>query len=77
TQQLFKAWTDTLLTGMSDKPLGAAYLTKVIESDLEELKRLTDAELALIPSDERRIESVEQERLAVITREFQHTLDQL
>jgi signal transduction histidine kinase len=77
TQHLFKAWTDTLLTGMSDKPLGAAYLTKVIESDLEELTRLTDAELALIPPAERRIESVEQERLAAIKREFQHTLDQL
>ena len=31
SQQLFKAWTDTLLTGMSDRPLGAAYLNKVIE----------------------------------------------
>ena len=29
--QLFKSWTDTLLTGISDRPLGAAYLHKVIE----------------------------------------------
>ena len=26
SQQLFKAWTDTLLTGIADRPLGAAYL---------------------------------------------------
>ena len=37
SQQLFKAWTDTLLTGMTDRPLGAAYLNKVIESDLSVL----------------------------------------
>ncbi|HEY8277881.1 MAG TPA: hypothetical protein VIG52_12995, partial [Methyloceanibacter sp.] len=37
SQQLFKAWTDTLLTGISDRPLGAAYLHQVIESDLAEL----------------------------------------
>ena len=77
TQQLFKAWTDTLLTGMSDKPLGAAYLTKVIESDLDELKRLTEAELAMIPPGEQRIENAELERLAAIKREFQRALDQL
>ncbi|MGD8768211.1 MAG: hypothetical protein PVG36_10655, partial [Methyloceanibacter sp.] len=34
SQQLFKAWTDTLLTGLSDRPLGEAHLKKVIESDL-------------------------------------------
>src|SRR6185437_9247237 len=40
SQQLFKAWTDTLLTGISDRPLGAAYLHQVIESDPAELDRL-------------------------------------
>ena len=48
SQQLFKAWTDTLLTGISDRPLGAAYLHQVIESDLAELERLTQTELAMI-----------------------------
>src|SRR5262249_17857928 len=48
TQQLFKAWTDTLLTGVGDRPLGAAYLHKVIESDLSELEQLTKSELALV-----------------------------
>jgi signal transduction histidine kinase len=76
-QQLFKAWTDTLLTGMSDRPLGAAHLTKVIESDLEELRRLTDSELAMIGSDERRVESAELTRLASIKLEFQRALSQL
>jgi len=37
SQQLFKSWTDTLLTGISDRPLGAAYLHKVIESDIPSL----------------------------------------
>lgn len=77
TQQLFKVWTDTLLTGMSDRPLGAAYLTKVIESDLAELKRLSDAELAMTGPEERRIEAAELERLSAIKLEFQHALDQL
>ena len=49
SQQLFKAWTDTLLTGMTDRPLGAAYLNKVIESDLAALQELTDRELAIVP----------------------------
>jgi len=77
SQQLFKAWTDTLLTGIGDRPLGAAYLHKVIESDLDELKRLTEMELALVGSDERRSETAEMDRLAAIKAEFQHTLDQL
>ena len=77
TQQLFKSWTDTLLTGMSDRPLGAAYLNKVIESDLAELERLTEMELAMVGPEERRGESVELERLRAIKAEYQHTLDQL
>ena len=52
SQQLFKAWTDTLLTGMTDKPLGAAYLNKVIQSDLATLRDLTEKELAIVPSEE-------------------------
>ena len=56
SQQLFKSWTDTLLTGISDRPLGAAYLHKVIESDIAELERLTQEELAMIPPGERRTE---------------------
>ncbi|MFZ2017276.1 MAG: ATP-binding protein, partial [Methyloceanibacter sp.] len=77
SQQLFKAWTDTLLTGMTDKPLGAAYLNKVIQSDLATLRDLTEKELAIVPSEELKAESVELERLDQIKREFQHTLDQL
>ena len=42
SQQLFKAWTDTLLTGISDRPLGAAYLHKVIDSDLAALQELSE-----------------------------------
>jgi signal transduction histidine kinase len=77
SQQLFKAWTDTLLTGISDRPLGAAYLNKVIESDLAALQELSEKELAFVAPDERKAESAEVERLAAIKREFQHTLDQL
>jgi len=77
SQQLFKAWTDTLMTGMTDRPLGAAYLHKVIESDLSALQDLSERELAFIGPEERRAESAELERLAAIKREFQHTLDQL
>ncbi len=77
SQQLFKAWTDTLLTGMTDKPLGAAYLNKVIQSDLATLRDLTEKELAIVPSEELKAELVELERLDQIKREFQHTLDQL
>lgn len=77
SQQLFKAWTDTLLTGISERPLGEAYLHKVIESDLDELKRLTEMELAMVPAEERKIETTELERLNAIKMEFQHTLDQL
>ena len=54
SQQLFKTWTDTLLTGMSDRPLGAAYLNKVIESDLAALQELTERELAIVPPEERK-----------------------
>jgi two-component system OmpR family sensor kinase len=77
SQQLFKSWTDTLLTGMTDKPLGAAYLNKVIESDLATLRDLTEKELTIVPAEELKAESAELERLDQIKREFQHTLDQL
>ncbi len=77
SQQLFKAWTDTLLTGISDRPLGAAYLHQVIESDLAELDRLTQSELAMVGPEERRMETAELDRLNAIKSEFQHALDQL
>jgi signal transduction histidine kinase len=77
SQQLFKAWTDTLLTGMTDRPLGAAYLNKVIESDLSALQDLSEKELTIAGSEEHRAESAEIERLADIRREYQHILDQL
>ena len=77
SQQLFKSWTDTLLTGISDRPLGAAYLHKVIESDLAELDRLTQEEIAMIPDSERRIESAEVERLNAIKKEYQNAVAQL
>ncbi len=77
SQQLFKAWTDTLLTGMTDKPIGAAYLNKVIQSDLATLRELTEKELAIVPPEELKAESAELERLDRIKAEFQHTLDQL
>src|SRR5512134_1132625 len=59
SQQLFKAWTDTLLTAMTDRPLGAAYLNKVIESDLSTLQTLIEKELAIVDDDERKAESAE------------------
>ena len=77
SQQLFKAWTDTLLTGMTDRPLGAAYLNKVIESDLSALQDLSEQELKIAGSEEHRAETAEIDRLAAIRREYQHTLDQL
>lgn len=77
SQQLFKSWTDTLLTGLSDRPLGAAYLNKVIESDLAALQELTEEERALVPPEERKDATAELDRLAAIRKEFQHTLDQL
>jgi signal transduction histidine kinase len=77
SQQLFKAWTDTLLTGISDRPLGAAYLHKVIDSDLATLQELSEKELAIVAPDEHKAESAELERLTQIRQEFQHTLDQL
>lgn len=77
SQQLFKAWTDTLLTGMTDRPLGAAYLNKVIESDLSALQDLSEQELKIADSSEQRAETAEIDRLAAIRREYQHTLDQL
>ena len=77
SQQLFKAWTDTLLTGMTDRPLGAAYLNKVIESDLSALQDLSEKELAIAGSEEHRAELAEIDRLAAIRREYQHILDQL
>jgi signal transduction histidine kinase len=77
SQQLFKAWTDTLMTGISDRPLGVAYLNKVIESDLAALKELSKKELALVGPEERTAESAELDRIAAIEREFKQTLDQL
>jgi signal transduction histidine kinase len=77
SQQLFKAWTDTLLTGIADRPLGAAYLNKVIDSDLARLQDLSREELALVGPEESKAESAELDRLAQIRQEFQHTLDQL
>jgi len=77
SQQLFKAWTDTLLTGITDRPLGAAYLHKVIDFDLATLQDLSEQELALVGPDEQKAESAELARLAQIKGEFQHTLDQL
>lgn len=77
SQQLFKVWTDTLLTGMTDRPLGAAYLNKVIESDLTALQDLSNKELTLVGPDERQAEEAEIDRLAAIRSEYQHALDQL
>jgi two-component system OmpR family sensor kinase len=77
TRQLFKAWTDTLLTGTSQRPLGAAYLEKVIESDLSTLQDQSKRELALVGPSERSTETEELTRLNAIKAEFQHTLDQL
>ncbi|HUU66572.1 MAG TPA: ATP-binding protein [Methyloceanibacter sp.] len=77
SQQLFKVWTDTLLTGMTDRPLGAAYLNKVIESDLSALQDLSEKELTIVGPDEQRAEEAEIDRLAAIRREYQHALDQL
>jgi signal transduction histidine kinase len=77
TQQLFKAWTDTLLTGMSDRPLGAAYLNKVIESNLTELERLAQRQLATVSAEGRPAEIAEIERLKAIKAEYEHTLAQL
>ncbi|HXG79959.1 MAG TPA: ATP-binding protein [Methyloceanibacter sp.] len=77
TQQLFKAWTDTLLTGMSDKPLGAAYMNKVIEADLTTLQDLTKRELELLDPDEREVESVQLKRVDQIRSEFQRIVDRL
>jgi two-component system OmpR family sensor kinase len=77
SQQLFKAWTDTLLTGITDRPLGAAYLNKVIDSDLAALQELTERELAIVPPEERKDAAAEIERLKQIRQEYRHTLDQL
>jgi signal transduction histidine kinase len=77
SQQLFKAWTDTLLTAISDRPLGAAYLNKVIESDLTALQELIERERAIVPLEERKDVSAEVDRLTRIRQEFQRTLDQL
>src|SRR6478609_4549959 len=62
---------------MTDKPLGAAYLHKVIQSDLATLHDLTVKELAIVGPDELKAESAELDRLEQIKKEFQHTLDQL
>ncbi|ODR99241.1 hypothetical protein AUC68_04360 [Methyloceanibacter methanicus] len=77
SQQLFKAWTDTLLTGLSDRPLGEAYLKKVIESDMSALEELSRRELAIVGPEERKAEMAEVHRLAAIRKEYQIVLDQL
>ncbi|MEM7192554.1 MAG: ATP-binding protein [Pseudomonadota bacterium] len=77
SQQLFKAWTDTLLTGLSDRPLGEAYLKKVIESDLAALEELSRRELPIVTREERKAEEAEVARLEAIRKEYQHTLEQL
>ncbi len=77
SQQLFKAWTDTLLTGLSDRPLGAAYLNKVIDSDLSALEELSQQELAIVTPSEDRAERAEVDRLEAIRREYRQALDQL
>ncbi|MFD0986385.1 sensor histidine kinase [Methyloligella solikamskensis] len=77
SRQLFKAWTDTLLTGTSERPFGAAYLEKVIESDLSTLEELSRREMQLVGPEEAEVENEELIRLNAIKREFQHTLDQL
>lgn len=77
SQQLFKAWTDTLLTGLSDRPLGEAYLKKVIESDLSALEDLSRRELAIVGEEEGRAEIAEVHRLEAIRKEYRHVLDQL
>ncbi len=77
SRQLFKAWTDTLLTGTSERPFGAAYLEKVIESDLSTLEELSRREMQIVDPEEANVENEELVRLNAIKREFQHTLDQL
>src|SRR5262245_61495619 len=77
SQQLIKAWTDTLLTGMADRPLGDAFINNAIVSDRARLQTLTEKELAIVDADERKAESTELTRLTEIRKEFQHTLDQL
>lgn len=77
TSQLFKAWTDTLLTGTSQRPLGASYLEKVIESDLSTLQQQSKEKLRLVGPSEKARETEELNRLAAIKQEFQHTLNQL
>ena len=77
SQQLFKAWTDTLLTGLSDRPLGEAYLKKVIESDLSALEDLSRRELAIVQDEEHRAELAEVRRLEAIRKEYRRVLDQL
>ncbi|MEG6507576.1 HAMP domain-containing sensor histidine kinase [Methyloligella sp. 2.7D] len=77
SRQLFKAWTDTLLTGTSQRPFGAAYLEKVIEADLDKLEQQSEHELQLVGEAEYDTEAEEITRLNAIKKEFQHTLDQL
>ena len=77
SQQLFKAWTDTLLTGLSDRPLGEAHLKKVIESDLSALEELSRQELAIVGDEEGRAERAEVTRLEAIRNEYQRVLEQL
>jgi two-component system OmpR family sensor kinase len=77
SQQLFKAWTDTLLTSLSDRPLGEAYLKKVIESDLSALDDLSRREMAIVTDDEGRAEGAEVRRLEAIREEYGNVLDQL
>lgn len=77
SRELFKAWTDTLLTGLSGRPLGEAYLKKVIESDFAALADLSRRELEIVGPEERIAELAEVHRLEEIRKEYQHVLDQL
>ena len=79
SQQLFKAWTDTLADReLATGPLGAAYLHKVIDSDLATLQDLSNKELAIVGPEEHKAESAELDASRHRSeQEFQHTLDQL
>jgi two-component system, OmpR family, sensor kinase len=77
TRQLFKAWTDTLLTGISHRPLGAAHLNKVIEADLAKLRELTEQEIAFVGAGESASTRDEIAQLDAIKAEFDRTLESL
>ena len=72
SQQLFKTWTDTLLTGISDRPLGAAYLHKVIEIRSRRRSGASPKGRDRHDPESERRRSAEVERLNAIKKEFQH-----